>query len=170
MGFIKPVLISSLIFGVVACSGPNPKPKAPKLTEHFTTQITENGSKMFDYSLVAQRPDGDRKGRGDGAGRRGPGGKNGEGGRRGGRGGAEEMQEHIKREFYQKLQAKLEETGYCREGYMELDSEFSRRQSRVRGECRESSTDSDREKFGAVQTTVSENMKQFSPYEPETSH
>ena len=40
--------------------------------------------------------------------------------------------------------------GYCREGFFELDKRISRYEMWVRGECKESATEADREFFGAT--------------------
>lgn len=50
--------------------------------------------------------------------------------------------------FMSALEAKLRETGYCREGYYELNSHFIPGESRIRGECKDLATPQDRERFG----------------------
>lgn len=45
----------------------------------------------------------------------------------------------------------LEVTGYCREGYLELDRRLSTQVLWIKGECREAATRSDREQFGGRQ-------------------
>ena len=49
--------------------------------------------------------------------------------------------------FIAGLEDKLEETGYCREGYYRLSSHFIPGESRLRGECRELATPEDRAQF-----------------------
>ncbi|MDX2464528.1 MAG: hypothetical protein QNK31_08475 [Porticoccus sp.] len=108
---------------------------------------------MFDYSVVAERPepDGERgrsrpTGGGDSGRGRPPGeGKGGMGG--GNRRGGDNQEAETTSKFYDSAAAKLEETGFCREGYVELDSEFSRGKSRLRGECKETASDADRRDF-----------------------
>lgn len=46
------------------------------------------------------------------------------------------------------LQDKLEETGYCRDGYYELSSHFVPGEFRLRGECKELASEEDRARFG----------------------
>lgn len=57
---------------------------------------------------------------------------------------------------YQLLQTNaqraLVSTGFCREGYLELDRRISANVLWLRGECRESATDEDRERFGDLTT------------------
>ena len=48
------------------------------------------------------------------------------------------------------LDKKLETSGFCREGYMVLERYTGEGKSRIRGECRESATDADREQFSGV--------------------
>lgn len=60
-----------------------------------------------------------------------------------GYGGANRNKEMI----YQRLESKLAETGYCREGYMELDFFMSRGQSQIKGECNDGASDNDRKIF-----------------------
>ena len=42
--------------------------------------------------------------------------------------------------------------GYCREGFLEIDSSVSRYNLWIKGECKEGSTDEDIKKFGTKQT------------------
>ncbi len=46
--------------------------------------------------------------------------------------------------LYDHLQAKLAETGYCREGYTEIDTYQTDTRMNLIGECNESATDQDR--------------------------
>ena len=50
-------------------------------------------------------------------------------------------------EIKEKLDARLAETGYCREGYIVLGRRMDRGRSFIRGECKEEATADDREKF-----------------------
>lgn len=51
--------------------------------------------------------------------------------------------------FVSALEAKLDETGYCRDGYYELSSHYIPGESRIRGECKELATPEDRTRFGS---------------------
>ena len=42
--------------------------------------------------------------------------------------------------------------GYCREGFLEIDSNSSRYHLWLKGECKEGASDADRQKFGQKQT------------------
>lgn len=140
----------ALVLAVSGCSGPGSKRKPPEMRESFSTSVTEDGSKMFEYRLVAVRSSDNRDSMPSKGGMRPRGGMGGgKGGDRPSHGDGDSgaMQEKMKSKFYEKLDAKLAESGYCREGYMELDSTFSRGTSVLRGECRESASDTDRDKF-----------------------
>ena len=110
------------------------------MNEVFVTNIKSSGTKLFNYSITKKMPS---KGQGKGMGKGG-----GRGGKHGGNksGGAPDMS-RMKEKMYDKLNAKLAYTGYCREGYMESDSYFERGLSVIRGECNESATTADRKKF-----------------------
>ena len=45
----------------------------------------------------------------------------------------------------------VEHMGYCREGFLEIDSSASQFNLWVKGECKEGATDDDRKKFGTKQ-------------------
>lgn len=147
------LLVLGVVMGLSACSGPGDRRPRPEPTELFSTSITEDGSKMFVYEVKMGSPPGPG---GEGGGGRGgppggggpggpPGGGGGEGGPRGGPGG--QAPEHIKSMFYDMLDEKLAQNGYCREGYLELESDFERGDATLRGECREAASEADRQQF-----------------------
>jgi hypothetical protein len=45
------------------------------------------------------------------------------------------------------VQTRLETTGYCRDGYLTLERYHANGMARIRGECRDGASDSDRERF-----------------------
>lgn len=60
----------------------------------------------------------------------------------------EQAQARAEWRFHQLLKAKLEQTGFCRSGYIELEADISPGgKSMLRGECREAATAEDRERF-----------------------
>ena len=72
----------------------------------------------------------------------------GKGGGHGGMGGGKyDDGSSMKQYFNDMLKSKLEKSGYCREGYIELDSYFGRGELQIRGECEEGATEEDRVKF-----------------------
>ena len=125
---------STLILTACASNGK----KTPDIEEIFVTNIHENGTKQFHYTVTTSS-DGNsqsnsRKSRGGG---RSKGGGRSEGG----------SQDKVKQMVYTMLDSRLSETGYCRNGYIELDSYFARGSSSIRGECRDGASVGDRGKF-----------------------
>jgi len=57
------------------------------------------------------------------------------------------MKKRFNEKVEEKLLAKLEETGFCREGYFEFGSSIGRGESFIRGECKEGATEEDCKKF-----------------------
>ncbi len=88
------------------------------------------------------------KGKGGGMG----GGKGGMGGGHSGQGGGkngdqEEMNAEFEAKMADELEIRLDQNGYCREGYTEIESYFSRGSGQIRGECNEVATEMDRQSF-----------------------
>lgn len=59
----------------------------------------------------------------------------------------EQLRVRAQLRFYRLLEAKLEQTGFCRKGYIELESDIGIDESMLRGECRDTATAEDRERF-----------------------
>ena len=143
------IVVLTLLMGACA-SDPGER---PELKTYFVTDIDQQGSKRFNYSVVVDRANKDSK---KGKGGRGMGRSKGNGGQ-GGRGGRGEkgrksgnqgdMTEKLKIRVTENLELRLADNGYCREGYIELDSYFSRGRSYIRGECKEGATEEDRLAF-----------------------
>ncbi|WKE65137.1 hypothetical protein PVT67_15955 [Gallaecimonas kandeliae] len=135
------------------CSCDRDRPAEREMTQpssYFSTYISEDGSKRFVFSLETQ---GGRSGPGMG-GREGRGGRGGPGmGRSGGdRGGQQARQEagQGQDKLLELLEEKLADNGYCRSGYIQLDSTQRGHFLRFTGECNESATDEDRKRFPNV--------------------
>ncbi len=142
------VCLTLVTVGLISCgSNPIKKPKG-SLKEVFVTQINTSGSKIFNYNLVKTMPNQNHKNNGKGQGM----GK-GQGGRKhnamksnrnintGG------TKNKIQKNAYKRLNIKLFETGFCREGYVELDHFIERGHVTIKGKCNESATKHDRELF-----------------------
>lgn len=139
-----------------ACA--NNKIKNTELDEIFITDIKASGLKIFSYSLSIGMP---------GTGGHSGGQLNGKGKRRGGDGmgfgmsgergnrmpDAKAMLSRITQILHEKLDYKLAETGYCRDGYIELSSNIGRGRSQIRGECKEGATENDRDMFPTITST-----------------
>ncbi|MEN8133609.1 MAG: hypothetical protein ABFS45_26285 [Pseudomonadota bacterium] len=129
---------------LVACA--SNQAKQPEIEEIFVTDIKSNGIKLFNYTVTVSRPSGSRGGTGRGK-RGGESGKQERGSA--GRPDRESMMKGIK----EKLDARLSETGYCREGYIVLGRSIGRGRSFIRGECKEGATEDDRTKFSNSDNT-----------------
>ena len=146
------VLILSLL--LVACANHEPKP--PKTQEFFSTLIKSDGTKQFSYALVMEMPDGARHD--------GPGGKHGghrgggHGGHSGGdhshgdhtdgkRGGEEGPGDHLNYMFSEGLSAKLSDTGFCRQGYKQLDKTSRMGAIQINAECNDVANEGDRQRY-----------------------
>jgi len=139
-------LTTIVVLSLLGCA--SNQSKSHEIVETFVTDIKEDGSKRFSFSLTASsfQQNGDGK---MGQGGHGRGDHSGQGmGRHGaGRSGRGSMGGQNKEMIYEKLESKLSETGYCRDGYIELDFYRSRGQSQIKGECNEDATDLDRKTF-----------------------
>lgn len=161
MKILRPGLLATLL-SLVACA--SHQPKAPQTQEYFSTLIKADGSKQFSYTLVMDMPEGKRGGRGEHrgpppggmgggmeSGMHGPGGHGG--GHRGERGPGDEsgkenpMAEQLEHLAKEGLLAKLEDSGYCRDSYNQLDKNERRHAIMITGECVEDATDEDRKNF-----------------------
>ncbi|MFT5162048.1 MAG: hypothetical protein ACI9FJ_000616 [Alteromonadaceae bacterium] len=147
-----------------------------KMQETFVTNISEDGSKRFNYAMtvIGGKSTGKKSeqkeaqksgqkgsrgagrgdtGRGDtGRGGKGAGGRGNSGSRNGaGQGSSrpdvQKVQQKLKLKMTENLELRLQQSGYCREGYLELNSYFGRGQSQIRGECKEGATEDDRSQF-----------------------
>ncbi|MFA0812397.1 hypothetical protein [Microbulbifer epialgicus] len=121
-------MIGVLIFflAIEACSGYKP---IPGMKETFHTEIAPNGAKRFTFTLKREQWDipapvkasssnprrmqREATGRGTGSNRR--------------------IEDH----FDSMLEKKLMETGFCEQGYFEIERTISGHGGEVRGECRE---------------------------------
>ncbi len=138
------VLGALIVMGlVVACESPGRNYTDTKLVETLEIEIMPNTSKMFVYRL--RLPE-DRMANGVKIERGGLG-----GGDRGDRGGIAISSSTPKR-LLENTGYVVEKMGYCREGFLEIDSSVAPYNLWVKGECKEGATDEDKKKFGTKQT------------------
>jgi hypothetical protein len=123
---------------LVACA--SNQTKQSEVEEIFVTDIKSNGIKLFNYTVTVSRSSGSHSGTGRGK-------RGGEGGKQGGGSAGRPDRESMMKGIEEKLDARLAETGYCREGYVVLGRRIDRGRSFIRGECKEGATADDREKF-----------------------
>ena len=137
------VFIISISGLLAACGTTGRSYTDGKLAETLEIEILPNTSKMFVYRLKApddQMPNvrierGGFGGGGDG----------------GGRGGIALSGSTPKR-LLENAGYVVEHMGYCREGFLEIDSSASQFNLWVKGECKEGATEEDVKKFGTRQT------------------
>ena len=136
MNKFKYITTFFFIASLTACAGGHHRAPngAPPMNEELVTTITPGGLKIFTYTVSLHGPSGNGGGRMPPPGG-GSGGSPGEGGRPGGN--------HMKDMIVESLLTKLDETGFCREGYIELGSSVDMRESFIRGECKEAATKED---------------------------
>lgn len=162
MNFLR-IVILALSFILVACASHEPKP--PKTQEFFTTLIKRDGTKQFSYAMTMEMPAGRKRDDGKRGGHGGhpdgspPGG--GHGGRPDGpppgggdrpkgdkpAGEENDMEEHFSFTFNEGLLAKLSDTGFCKQGYKQLDKKKRRGVIQLTAECNDIATDEDKTKF-----------------------
>ena len=144
-------LFSTLV--LAGCAHEQPKP--PKTQESFITQIKPDGTKQFSYSLtteMSERKDVHSYGGSNGGGGHGSHGGHHDGARSDHKGRHsddkdDEMQEKFTLIFDDALNLKLNSTGFCRNGFIQLDKQSRHGAMLVKGECNENAIDADREKF-----------------------
>jgi hypothetical protein len=118
MQTLKSSIILSAVLCLAACAGVRP---APTPSDEFSTEITTNGTKFFTY--VRHVPRGTAESYRDSSGTK------------------------SDKTLDAAVQAKLDTTAYCRDGYLTLERYLANGIARIRGECRDGASDSDREKF-----------------------
>jgi len=134
-------LILMLLVPLILAACASNQMKQPEIEETLETDIKSNGIKLFKYTETARMPDGSYRVSSHGK-------SGGEGGMSGGgQDGWFDRESRIKEEMHEKLDARLTETGYCREGYIVLSSSIGGGRSFIRGECKEGATEDDRKKF-----------------------
>jgi hypothetical protein len=134
-------ILVSLCGLLVACGTPGRSYTDSKMVETLEVEIMANTSKMFVYRLrlpEAQIPNGvhiERGGfqRGDDE-----------------RGGVS-VGSSTPRRLLENAGYVVEHMGYCREGFLEIDSSVSQYNLWMKGECKEGATEDDKKKFGAKQ-------------------
>jgi hypothetical protein len=135
-----------LVLGIVlllgACAGPGRNYVKNEMQETLEVEILPNTSKMFVYRLrwpdeyipnhvqvatVGSNPEPPKRGGVD-VGRSTP------------------------ERLFEDASYVVQQSGYCREGFFELDRSISRYHLWLKGECKESASEADRKRFGSAKT------------------
>ena len=135
------------------CETPGRSYVETQLVETLEVEIMPNESKMFTYRLRLPEPSPNQPGGAHGGGHPG-----GPGGPHGG--------VKIGRDTHERLLANAayvtEHSGYCREGFFELDRRVSPFHLWIRGECKDGATAADQQAFGAKKTLTPEHWRKSS--------
>ncbi|WP_157960483.1 hypothetical protein [Marinimicrobium alkaliphilum] len=131
-GYNRCRLLAVLVLALALTGGCSSSGRAfPDMDQQLSVQIWPNDSKEFVYRLssdYAPRIDLSRSGR-----QRPP---------------SELPADRAYRHLQRNVDLALAHTGFCREGYLELDRRLNRALMWIRGECREGATQEDRTRFG----------------------
>lgn len=146
------VFLLPLAFGLFACANNEPKP--PVTRDELVTFIESDGSKQFSYTLMMelQQPSGRAPRGGPEGGRGGPPPGGGEGRmapppKDKNPGGQGPDPEELRRLTEEGLFAKLEDTGYCRSGYQQWETQVRRGAMNIVGQCNEPASEQDYQYF-----------------------
>lgn len=117
MTTFKQVLVPAAVLCLSACASTDP---APSVHDSLSTEITANGTKFFTY--IRHIP---KDAREDG------------------------LDDNSKADtsLQRAVEKELETTGYCRDDFLTLERYRANGIARIRGECRDGASDSDRTKF-----------------------
>lgn len=149
----KVVIFTLLMCTIIGCSSTGRSYVETEMAETLEVEILPNTSKMFTYRLrwpEERIPSHIRVARGGAN----PGQEFAKGGVDVGRGTYERLLENTA--------YVIEQAGYCRDGFFELDRSISRYHLWVRGECKDSATSADQQAFGAKQTLTPERWRKSS--------
>ena len=144
---MKPIYLIPFISILALAGCAHQQPQPPKTQEYFSTLIKPDGTKQFSYSLTMEMPEQDsggppHGGRGGHDDHKGGGHKNGNH-----RPKNDQMDDQFSHAFDDALNSKLNTTGFCRTDFHQLDSQSRRGAILIKGECNETASDADREKF-----------------------
>ena len=157
LNFSSLILLILFAIALIGCISRS----AQKISEYFSTEIMEDGSKRFYFSLIIshQHDEENNNQMREKQSKRGKGGSGrGSGTRKGGNDNAQTKQSTAKPakstktnsmelELEERLINQLALNSYCRTGYMELERNIGRALMSIRGECHESATEGDRQRF-----------------------
>jgi len=151
------ILIPTMALALLGACSTTPERHADKqrpLPEtSFETKIRTSGIKSFTYAETMPRREGssERSGKKQRSGGGASGGERGGGRSRGGGGRSDSKNSKRKEQMLlrakENLELELARTEYCREGYLEMDTEINRGSVIITGDCNERASPEDFEKF-----------------------
>lgn len=121
----------------------------------FETKINQDGTKLFAFSIpLMQHHDGAKEGgkggRGQGGERSGRGGRGGQGNREGLSQISSDSSDRMTEQLHAFLDEKLDETGYCQTGFLDIDTHQTEDRLHLLGECNETASELDKIEFPNV--------------------
>ena len=153
-----------LTLATVLFTGCSSNPEKTEPEGYFATRINEGGEKLFQFTLDIEASNGDKQGARSG-GRPGnvggyaagsssrgvtggvtAGTKSGKG-RRGGSRNSSNYFAEMNSRLENRLEQELKTTGYCREGFQEIERMTGPSAFFIKGKCDESATEQDRQQF-----------------------
>lgn len=132
--FIKPASFFILVALVAGCSSNKPEhPNTrPEPQETLSTDIQPDGTKLFSYVLEMPRGNADRFKREPhhrDRSQKHPGSQR--------ETGAQDLEQRIQAKIESRLDKKIRDSGYCKDGFIILDRYIGRGRATIRGECRD---------------------------------
>jgi len=132
-------LLSILL--LTACS----TTKEPQIKEYFRTDIRQDNSKVFVFTIIpANTKKEERRASPPSSGGRDKRGRNQQNRPKAK---TDKQSDKLMSLFQEKFENRLEHSQYCREGYFIIEKSFVGSIFTLKGECNESATDSDRERY-----------------------
>lgn len=148
---IKKIIVLFVLPLLLLSCGSN-QVRMSEYNEVLETEIVDNGTKFFTYRLIRKFPQDTSETRSLDPNLNGNAGRGNRGSRSGTMRPSGPGMDVSFEAIEAQLELKLAETGYCREGYLELDSSSINGQYAIRGECREGASDNDRRTFNNTQS------------------
>lgn len=135
----KPVCVLLAITLATACSSNKPSHSGtrPKPQETFSTDIQPDGTKLFSYSLEMPRKDKGKTRHGTHNRHR----SKAHPGSSSGNTGTQNREQRLQAKIESLLDQKIEDSGYCKEGFIILDSYIGQGKATIRGECRDGASE-----------------------------
>lgn len=133
-------IVAAIVFSLFGAGCGNNLGKLPGVEEIFETEILENNTKLFTFSLAESHTNTAASAVFDETGTQARHDSIARSGR--------DPRFNVTIQYLRaRVEMKLAENGYCREGYLELDAALAITQTFIRGECREAATERDIQRF-----------------------